>query len=89
MDDRYIEIDGHKYPVQDEYFPLSLQSPFMYGDNTLQVQKYLNKVYGTKLTEHGIYGHATEKEVKAQLEIEEVSEDRMTVIKNYFESISA
>ena len=88
MDDRYIEIDGHKYPIQDEYFPLSLQSPFMHGDNSLLVQKYLNKVYGTKLTEHGIYGHATAKEVKAQLELDEVTEDRMVVIKNYFASIA-
>jgi hypothetical protein len=86
MEDRFIEIDGHKYPIQDEYFPLSLQSPFMHGENSLLVQKYLNTVYGTKLTEHGIYGHATHKEVKVQLEIDEVTEERMTVIKNYFTS---
>ena len=88
MDEKFIEIDGHKYPIQDEYFPLSLQSPFMYGDNTQMVQKYLNKVYGTTLVEHGIYGHATFKAVKEQLEIEEITEDRLQVIKNYFASVA-
>jgi hypothetical protein len=84
MDEKFIEIDGHKYPIQDEYLPLSLQSPFLYGDNSLMVQKYLNKVYGTKLNEHGIYGHATAEAVKEQLEIDEVTEDRLSVMKNYF-----
>ncbi|MCU0390807.1 MAG: hypothetical protein MUE81_06780 [Thermoflexibacter sp.] len=88
MEDRFIEIDGHKYPIQDEYFPLSLQSPFMYGDNSLQVQKYLNRVYETKLTEHGIYGHATAKAVKDNLEIEEITEERFQVIKNYLETVA-
>lgn len=88
MEEKNIEIDGHKYPIQDEYFPLSLQSPFMYGDSSLTVQKYLNKVYGTKLTEHGIYGHATHEAVKAQLEVEEISEERLQVIKNYFASVA-
>lgn len=88
MDEKFIEIDGHKYPIQDESLPLSLQSPFFYGDNSLLVQKYLNKVYGTKLTEHGIYGHATAEAVKEQLEVSEVTEERLQVIKNYFASVA-
>ncbi|GAB4184322.1 MAG: hypothetical protein OHK0057_28450 [Thermoflexibacter sp.] len=88
MADRHIEIDGHKYPIQDEYFPLSLKSPFMYGENSLKVQKYLNMVYQAKLTEHGIYGHATAKAVKKNMEIDEITEERFKVIQNYLDAMA-
>ncbi|MCU0450507.1 MAG: hypothetical protein MUC97_11810 [Bernardetiaceae bacterium] len=78
-----IEIDGHKYPVQDEAFPLSLTKPFMYGDNSLLVQKYLNQVYNAGLREHGIYGHATAEAVKKNLELTEITEERFAFISNY------
>jgi hypothetical protein len=78
-----IEIDGHKYEVEDESFPLTLTKPFMHGDNSLLVQKYLNQVYNAGLREHGIYGHATSEAVKKNLEIEEVTEERFVFIQNF------
>ncbi len=78
-----IEIDGHKYSVEAEAFPLTLTKPFMQGDNSLLVQKYLNQVYNAGLREHGIFGHATSDAVKKHMELDEVTEDRFVFIQNY------
>jgi hypothetical protein len=78
-----IEIDGHKYAVEPESFPLKLTKPFMHGDNSLLVQRYLNQVYNAGLREHGIFGHATAEAVRKNMELEEITEERFVFIQNY------